>query len=725
MANSSLDLVMPAGKKDSRTPATRLPFAVQREAGGSQARAATLRTLHGVVETPVFMPVGTQATVKGQTVDSLKATGTQVLLANTYHLLLRPGPDVFKRVGGIHRFMHWAGPILTDSGGFQIFSLPHARAMNEDGAYFQSYVDGKSHLLSPESSIAMQQAIGSDIMMVLDQCIPSTASYTQAEAAMTLTHRWAERSLRARDDSPQALFGIVQGACHPELRKRSAAFLRELPFDGLAIGGLAVGETHHERYEMTALVTAHLPNDLPRYLMGVGTPVDLLESVHRGVDMFDCIIPLQLAQRGLAFTSHGKLQLRRSVYKFAEETLDAQCACQTCQHYPRAYLHHLIKAEEVLGWHLLGLHNLTFYHRLMREMREHILRDDFLSYYEKKRLDLVRTDEANPSRPPKKTKTTRPTRLGDYEIHRSAQGFFSIRQLSSGEVMHSVNTPSEEAQRLYIGQSCLATRLVVGRIDSDGKVKREGVENDLHFHRDKPLIQHSTSADALVIWDVGLGAAFNAMAAIHCFEQCYAGNDENSLRRLHLVSFECDLDPLILAANNPDCFFHLRHAAPMTILKSGTWKHASGLLRWELHRGDFRERLESALIPDLIFYDPFSFKTDSALWTPETFARIFNRCAPKSAELYTYSASTAVRVALLSAGFFVAEGIGTGPKAATTMAFTRATGAGEHPLSPPLLGRPWLTRWQRSHAKSPPTLTHEEKSDFEKRIETHPQFRVL
>jgi queuine tRNA-ribosyltransferase len=356
----------------------------------------------------------------------------------------------------------------------------------------------------------------------------------------------------------------------------------------------------------------------------------------------------------------------------------------------------------------------------MREMREHILRDDFLSYYEKKRLDLVRTDEANPSRPPKKTKTTRPTRLGDYEIHRSAQGFYSIRQLSSGEVMHSVNTPSEEAQRLYIEQSCLATRLVVGRIDFDDGIERGGRENNLA--RDNLLMQHSASADALVIWDVGLGAAFNAMAAIHCFEQCYAGSDENALRQLHLVSFECDLDPLTLAADNPDCFFHLRHAAPMTILKSGTWKHASGLLRWELHRGDFRERLESAPIPDFIFYDPFSFKTDSALWTPETFARIFNRCAPKSAELYTYSASTAVRVALLSAGFFVAEGIGTGPKAATTIAFTRATGGGEHPLAPPLLGRPWLTRWQRSHAKSPPTLTHEEKSDFEKRIETHPQF---
>ena len=640
------------------------------------------------------MPVGTQATVKAQTVESLKLTGTRVLLANTYHLLLRPGPAVFQRFGGIHRFMNWDGPVLTDSGGFQIFSLPRFREMDEDGARFQSYVDGTTHLLSPESSIAMQQAIGSDIMMVLDQCIPSTASYAEAETAMELTHRWAERSLRARDDSPQALFGIVQGACHPNLRKKSAAFLRRLPFDGLAIGGLAVGETHRERYDMTDLVTDYLPTTLPRYLMGVGTPIDLLESVHRGVDMFDCIMPSQLAQRGVVFTSQGKLRLRRSVYKFLEAPLDAQCDCQTCQHYSRAYLHHLIKADEVLGWHLLGLHNLTFYHRLMREMRDSILRDDFLSYYEKMRSELVRSDEENPSHPPKKTKITRPTHLGNYEIHRSAQGFCSIRQQSSGEVMHSVNDPSEEANRLYIEQSCLAARLV----------------------------QQPAPADALVIWDVGLGAAFNAMATIQCFENCYAQRGEQNLRLLHLVSFECDLDPLILATNNPDCFPHLRHAAPASIRKNGKWAHTSGLLQWELHKGDFRECLESAHIPDLIFYDLFSFKIDSALWAAEIFTRIFQRCAEKSTELYTYSASTAVRVALLAAGFFVAAGIGTGPKSTTTMAFTKETGAKDHPLQPQLLGQQWLTRWRRSHVQFPSTLTYKEREHYNQLIEMHPQF---
>ena len=220
---------------------SRLSFTLEREASGSRARAARFTTLHGPVQTPIFMPVGTQATVKGQTIHTLKATGSNVLLANTYHLLLRPGPEVFKKVGGIHKFMNWERPVLTDSGGFQIFSLPGSRKMTEDGARFQSYVDGDVHLLSPETSIAMQKAIGSDIMMVLDQCIPSTAGHAEALAAMELTHRWAVRSLAARGDSPQALFGIVQGACHADLREKSAAFLRQLPFDGLAIGGLAVG----------------------------------------------------------------------------------------------------------------------------------------------------------------------------------------------------------------------------------------------------------------------------------------------------------------------------------------------------------------------------------------------------------------------------------------------------------------------------------------------------
>jgi len=459
-------------------------------------------------------------------------------------------------------------------------------------------------------------------------------------------------------------------------------------------GGLAVGETHLERYEMTALVTEHLPRHLPRYLMGVGTPIDILECVHRGVDMFDCIIPSQLAQRGVVFTSRGKLKLRRSVYKLREEPLDADCECQTCSHYSRAYLHHLVKSDEVLGWHLLGLHNMTFYHRLLREMRESILRDEFTSYYEKKRFELVRADEENPGHSPKKAKTAPPARLGDYEMHRSAQGFYSIRQISSGEVMHSVTAPSEEANKLYIEQSFLAARLL----------KREA------------------AAAELVIWDVGLGAGSNAMAAIHCFEKGYAAQGENALRPLRLVSFERDLDALTLAVKHSRCFPLLRHGAPFKILEHGAWQHSSSLLQWKLLKGDFRGLIESAETPDLIFYDPFSYKTDAALWSAAIFERIFQLCAPKAVELYTYSASTAVRTALLTAGFFVAQGAGTGPKSATTIAFTRAAAAGAHPASPSLLGQEWLSRWRRSGAKFPPELSDQDKPYFESLIESHRQF---
>ena len=243
-----------------------------------------------------------------------------------------------------------------------------------------------------------------------------------------------------------------------------------------------------------------------------------------------------------------------------------------------------------------------------------------------------------------------------------------------------------------------------------------------HLQTDEVLLQRQALADELVIWDVGLGAAFNAMAAVHCFERCYAERGETALRPVRLVSFDWDLDSLTLAAKHPVSFPHLRHGAPFRILEHGKWEHASSLLKWELLKGDFRDGIESANIPDLIFYDLFSAKTDSSVWSAEIFARIFQRCTPKSAELYTYSVSTAVRVALLTAGFFVAEGVGTGPKSATTIAFTRATGAGDHPLSPRLLGHQWLTRWRRSHVKFPATLANEEQSHFEKLIETHPQF---
>ncbi len=677
---------------------SRLNFQLEREAPGSRARAGRFTTLHGGVQTPVFMPVGTQATVKGQTIHSLKAAGSSVLLANTFHLLLRPGPEVFRKVGGIHRFMNWDRPVLTDSGGFQIFSLPGDRRMEEAGATFRSYVDGDLHLLSPESSIAMQQAIGSDIMMVLDQCIPSTAPHAEALAAMELTHRWALRSLAARGDSPQALFGIVQGACHADLRERSAAFLRAQPFDGLAIGGLAVGETPAQRCEFTGVVTEHLPKNLPRYLMGVGTPLDILEAVHRGVDMFDCIIPSQLAQRGTVFTSQGRLQLRRAVHKFADEPLDRDCPCQACREHTRAYLHHLVKSDELLGWHLLTIHNLTFYHRLMAAMRAAILAGTFGTYYGRMRVELAREDVENPVTRPKPATPFRFPRLGDYEIHKGPGGFNSVRQISSGEVMHSVNNPDDEANRLYIEQSALAARLTAT----------------------------AGEPGELVIWDVGLGAAINAMAVVRCFEQCLAAAGdaagETPLRKLRLVSFECDLDPLRLAAGRGEYFPHARHAAPKAVLAHGQWTHASGALHWELKHGDFLAFLDRVPAPDVIFYDPFSYKTDSALWTAETFARIRAACAVRPAELYTYSAATGVRVALLSAGFHVAAGVGTGPKADTTVAFTHGAPGFARSPAPALLGDAWLARWRRSDSRTPAALSPEARAALEKQIEAHPQF---
>ncbi len=679
---------------------SRLNFTLEREATGSRARAARYTTLHGPVQTPIFMPVGTQATVKGQTIHSLKAAGSNVLLANTFHLLLRPGAEVFKKVGGIHKFMNWDRPVLTDSGGFQIFSLPGSRKMTEDGATFQSYVDGDLHLLSPETSIAMQKAIGSDIMMVLDQCIPSTAGHEETTAAMELTHRWALRSLAARGDSPAALFGIVQGACHADLRKKSAEFLRDLPFDGLAIGGLAVGETPAQRHEFTGVVTEHLPKNLPRYLMGVGTPLDILEAVHRGVDMFDCIIPSQFAQRGTVFTTQGRLHLRRAVYKFSEEPLDPACQCQACREHTRAYLHHLIKSDELLGWHLLSIHNLTFYHRLMADMRASILQDAFLPFYERMRGRLGITDEHNPSVIPKPAKPFRYPRLGDYEIHPGTGGFNSVRQISSGEVMHSVNRPDDEANQLYVEQSFLAQRLTV----------------DPGSRRD------AEAQSELVIWDVGLGAATNAMAVLRCYEKCLAEAGETPLRPLRLISFECDLDPLRLATSKAGYFPHVRHGAPKAILADGQWTHTSGGMRWELLHGDFLAFMDKAPAPDIIFYDPFSYKTDSALWTAETFARVLAACAPKSAELYTYSAATSARVALLSAGFYVGAGAGTGPKADTTIAFARATGAAAHPRTPALLGDDWLARWRRSSSKTPASLSAEARTALEQQIENHPQF---
>lgn len=719
---------------------SRLNFRIEATCNGTKARAGRFKTLHSEVLTPVFMPVGTRATVKGQTIESLKENGAQCLLANTYHLFLRPGAEVFKKFGGIHNFMKWDGSVLTDSGGFQIFSLHKDRKMNEEGAAFKSYLDGQTFLLTPELSIETQKAIGSDIMMVLDQCIPSTASYDEAKAAMELTHRWALRSLAARGDSKQSMFGIVQGACYKDLRKESAAFLTQQPFDGFAIGGLAVGETPEKCWEFAGLTASLLPKDLPRYLMGVGTPIDILEAVNCGVDMFDCIMPSQLGHRGTVYTSQGKMQLRRTVYKFAEEVLDTNCNCYTCRSYSRAYLHHLIKSGEPLGWFLLTTHNLAFYHRLMREMRQAIFDGKFVEYYNAKRPFLLMSDEDNPPIPPKRN-AVKIHRLGDYEIHHSKEGFASIKQTSSGEIMHSVNKPEEEANRLYIEQSELGRKILkenwiaMDSTNPRNDESKDWIAKSPIANAISPLSQpmaDSSSASRgaskfgnngkIVVWDVGLGAAHNAMAAIRCFEKALKENGSDNLNKLKIISFERDLDPLKLACKHNKEFPHLHHSAPFKLLKEGKWVDSTGLLEWELVEGDFLKLFENQEKPDIIFYDPFSPKTDCDCWSLEAFKHLYNYCSEKSFELYTYSTSTMIRATMLVAGMWVAKGVSTGPKESTTIAFSDKETALKHKSAQSLLNKEWLERWHRSQAQFPLNLSEEDKLIFTKAIESHPQF---
>jgi queuine tRNA-ribosyltransferase len=659
----------------------RLQFEVQAKARRSQARAARFSTLHGEVKTPVFMPVGTLATVKAQTNDSLLSSGSQVLLANTYHLMLRPGAEVFKRAGGIHRFMKWPGSVLTDSGGYQIFSLAESLAISDEGAKFQNHLDLGHVWLTPELSIETQKAIGSDIMMVLDQCIPSTAERALAVEAMERTHRWARRSLDARGDSPQALFGIVQGALFPDLRKQSAEAITAMPFDGYAIGGLAVGESRAQREDFTELTTEHLPQDRPRYLMGVGTPIDLLEAVHRGVDMFDCILPTAFAQQGTAFTSRGRIDLRRAVYRFAEDMLDPTCVCPCCKTHSRSYMHHLVRTKEILGWHLIGLHNLYFFHSLTAEMRKAIFEDRFEALYQEKRESLVIVDGDNPVSRPLKKRVDPPTTLGAFEVMTSRLGFSHIRHIVSGEMMHPLTDPMAEARELYVEQSGLARMLA-----------EEGAEE-------------------LVLWDVGLGAATNALAAVECFNECF--DAKPSIRPMRLVSFEIDLDALKLASLHPDRFPYVRHPGPKALLENGAWRSRQTPLQWELVHGDFSKTFSDAPAPDLVYFDPFSFKTDSPLWTNELFARLQKKLSDKPVLLFTYSSSTAIRARLLAAGFYVGRGRGTGAKGETTIALNQAALAsfpGDY-----LLGLEWLEKWRRSDAR-------ELAGVEDLRIRSHPQF---
>lgn len=666
---------------------SRLDFKLDSLSQGTAARACTFRTLHNEVATPVFMPVATLAVLRSQDTESVAALGFPVLLANTYHLLLRPGTEVFRKTGGIHNFMKWNRSILTDSGGFQVFSLSKDVRITEEGAQFRSYMDGNRFMLSPETSIATQREIGSDIMMAMDQCVQSTLDRKTCLDAADITSRWAERSLAARGDSPQSIFGIVQGACYEDLRRRSAEQITSLPFDGYAIGGLAVGENMDKRNDITGFTASLLPANYPRYLMGVGTPLDILEAVHRGVDMFDCILPTALAQQGVAFTSHGRIEMRRGVHKYSDRPLDADCTCPACSRYSRAYLHHLVKANEYYGANLIGLHNLTFYKKLMDTMRSRILAGTFLSFYNEQRLLLDLDDIDNPVSPPKRKIRHSNLELGDYEIIRQQAGFHSIRQKSTGEVMHSVAGPLEESRVLYASQTQFSETAA------------------------------GSTYETFVIWDVGMGAASNVMAAISEYEKlCDSGLQ---MKKLLIISFENDLDPLRLAVKNPSLLPHVRHAAPGALLESGLWNSRRHAATWKLINGDFPDTMRQAEQPDCIYYDPFSLNTGSSLWTSDTFSMIHKYCTDRTARLFTYSSSTAVRAALLAAGFYVGKGPRTGPKTETTSAITSIDN-GTYGIE--LLGNDWLERYARSSSRYAPGLTDEEQKKFDDRITGHHQF---
>lgn len=352
----------------------------------TKARAGEITTAHGVIKTPVFMPVGTAGSVKSLSPNDLIETGSQIILGNTYHLLLRPGTEIIRSAGGLHRFMSWDGPILTDSGGYQVFSLGGLNKISEDGVVFRSKIDGSSHKLSPSISMDIQRTLGSDIVMAFDECTPYPATQAAAKISMELTHRWEERSLKYfRSTEPyynheQELFGIVQGSVYPELRKTSAKALVDMGFDGYAIGGLSVGEPKDDMYGMTDIVTDILPQDRPRYLMGVGKPEDLVAAVALGIDMFDCVLPTRNARHGIMFTWDGPISAKAAREKDVHEPLDAECSCYTCQNFSRAYLRHLFKANELLVYRLASIHNIHFYHSLMDAMRKAILADEFSQF---------------------------------------------------------------------------------------------------------------------------------------------------------------------------------------------------------------------------------------------------------------------------------------------------------------------------------------------------------
>ena len=372
----------------------RLSFRIAARDGNSAARLGLMDTAHGPVETPAFMPVGTHGVVKSLTPHELRASGTSILLGNTYHLYLRPGHELIRDLGGLHRFMAWDGALLTDSGGFQVFSLASLRHVRDEGVDFRSHLDGSSHLLSPELSIEIQESLGSDIMMALDECPSQPSTYDTNLRAVERTTLWAERSLRARSSGSAALFGIVQGGLFEDLRRRHAAEIVSLGFDGHAIGGVSVGEPREEVRSVVAATASLLPEDRPRYLMGVGRPEELVEMIGHGIDLFDCVLPTRNARNGQLFTSRGTLSIKREEYARDPLPADPECDCPTCRDYSRAYLRHLFKSGEILSSRLNSIHNIHFYQSVMAQVREAIAQGRYGEFLTRFLSRLRRGEEA-------------------------------------------------------------------------------------------------------------------------------------------------------------------------------------------------------------------------------------------------------------------------------------------------------------------------------------------
>lgn len=376
----SLVLEMPCFFYHEGSMLVPLKFSLIQESEKTKARLGRLETTHGVVQTPVFMPVGTQATVKTMTPEELESLGAEIILSNTYHLYLRPGSDVVAEAGGLHQFMNWRRPILTDSGGFQVFSLGPLRKISEEGVEFRSHLDGSKHFISPEKSMQIQMDLGADIIMAFDECAPYPADRDYVKKSKDMTTRWAKRCQKAHTRKDQALFGIVQGGMFQDLRRESALELIDLDFPGYGIGGLSVGEPKEIMYEVLDDLMPIMPKEKPRYLMGVGSPDCLVEGVLRGVDMFDCVWPTRMARHGVVITAAGNLTIRNQPFARDFNPIEADCTCYTCQNYSRAYIRHLLKANEVLGIRLTTIHNLAFLSRLMVEIREAIASESLLEF---------------------------------------------------------------------------------------------------------------------------------------------------------------------------------------------------------------------------------------------------------------------------------------------------------------------------------------------------------